>query len=67
MNTTEQLIRVECPDCMFEGEVPADVNDGTAFWVCPSTWCDRNLIDPAKMTEWWHESSECDVDRSGDR
>jgi hypothetical protein len=67
MQTTIETIPVECPDCHWSGKVDAEIVDETAFWVCPSTWCERNLDDPAKMTDWWVESSECDVDRQGDR
>lgn len=49
MNTE---LTIHCEDCGVLVTVEAEVFDGTAYWVCPSTYCERTFIDPSKTTEW---------------
>lgn len=67
METTIETIRIECPDCYLTADVEAEIDGEVAWFVCGSTFCDRQFDDPTKCVDWFVESSECDADRQGDR
>lgn len=67
MKIITQTIPVDCPDCGWTGNAPAEIVGETAYWVCPTTQCDRGFMDPMKTTDWFYESPECDNDRQGER
>lgn len=62
-NIFVETIPVDCPDCGWSGDVPAEIDGETAYWVCPSTWCDRQLQDPSKMTDWFIEDTQAGDER----
>lgn len=46
-----EVVSIRCDDCGIESEVEAEIHGGAAYWVCPTTWCDRTFIDPSKITD----------------